>query len=212
VKKDIRTDDEIFDRVEIIPTFPGGVNKWKEYLMESVDENAPLAKGAPDGIYTVIGHFIVKKDGSVDNVKTLTNFGYGMEEQVVQAIKKGPKWLPAIQNGKAVNSYHKIPVTFVVVHEDAKNNWNASVSTTNNMNILFAGIDNPVTIKTSEKDDKNLIVTISQGTITGKNGKYIVRVEKEGEVIITVRSGSGKTSGSFPFKVKLPDPRKEQLR
>jgi protein TonB len=37
-----------------------------------------------------------------------------MEEEVVRIIKKGPKWKPAVQNGKLVNAYRRQPVTFVV--------------------------------------------------------------------------------------------------
>ena len=207
VKNDIEVDNKIFERVEIIPSFPGGVTKGKEFLMTNINADEPLTKGAPNGVYTVIGQFIVNKDGSVSDVKALTHFGYGMEEQVINVLKKGPHWLPAIQNGKEVTAYHKIPVTFVVADAETKNTNNVSVSVANTMGVLFVGMDNPVTIKTSEAD-KDLIITISQGTITGKNGKYIVRVEKEGEAIITIQSKSGKTSASFPFKVKLQEAKK----
>ena len=32
----------------------------------------------------------------------------------VNAIKKGPEWIPGKQNGKAVNSYIMVPVTFTL--------------------------------------------------------------------------------------------------
>jgi protein TonB len=37
-----------------------------------------------------------------------------MEEEAVRAIKWGPKWKPAIQNGRNVNAYRQQPITFVV--------------------------------------------------------------------------------------------------
>ena len=65
------------------------------------------------GIF-VIAQFIVHKDGSLSDVKTLTNHGYGMEEEVIRLIKRGPKWEPAEQNGHKVTSYRRQPVTFVI--------------------------------------------------------------------------------------------------
>jgi protein TonB len=58
--------------------------------------------------------FIVDKDGNVSEVKALTSHGYGMEEEAVRVIKRGPKWTPAIQNGRQVKAYRKQPITFVV--------------------------------------------------------------------------------------------------
>jgi len=40
-----------------------------------------------------------------------------MEEEAVRVIKKGPKWTPAIQNGRQVNAYRKQPITFQVQSE-----------------------------------------------------------------------------------------------
>jgi len=37
-----------------------------------------------------------------------------MEEQAINCIKKGPKWKPALQNGRNVNAYRRQPVTYVV--------------------------------------------------------------------------------------------------
>ena len=37
-----------------------------------------------------------------------------MEEEVMRIIKKGPKWIPAMQNGRPVNAYRRQPVTFMV--------------------------------------------------------------------------------------------------
>jgi protein TonB len=32
----------------------------------------------------------------------------------VNAIRKGPKWIPAIQNGMQVNAYRQQPITFKI--------------------------------------------------------------------------------------------------
>ncbi|RZM17984.1 MAG: hypothetical protein EOO88_41905, partial [Pedobacter sp.] len=46
-----------------------------------------------------------------------TSFGHGMEAEAIKAIKKGPKWTPAIQNGRNVNAYRRQPITYIVPDE-----------------------------------------------------------------------------------------------
>jgi protein TonB len=59
----------------------------------------------------------VDAEGGVSDIKTLTNHGYGMEEEAIRVITKGPTWTPAIQNGQNVKSYRKQPFTFVITAE-----------------------------------------------------------------------------------------------
>jgi protein TonB len=40
-----------------------------------------------------------------------------MEDEAVKTIKRGPKWVPAQQNGRQVKAYRKQPITFVVQSE-----------------------------------------------------------------------------------------------
>ncbi|MBS1741743.1 MAG: energy transducer TonB [Bacteroidetes bacterium] len=111
-----REDDEnkIFTKVEKEADFPGGEAAWRRFLERNLDSQTPVDNGAPEGTYTVIVKFIVSKDGSISNVEAETKHGYGMEEEAVKAIKKGPKWTPALQNGRNVNAYRRQPITFLV--------------------------------------------------------------------------------------------------
>ena len=40
--------------------------------------------------------------------------GTKLAEVCVNAIKRGPKWTPAVQNGRNVKAYRKQPVSFVI--------------------------------------------------------------------------------------------------
>lgn len=105
--------EKIFSKIEITPSFPGGEQKWKMYLMKNLNASILKTNKAPDGAYTVVVQFIVDKDGFISDVKPLTTHGYGMEEEAVRVIKAGPRWSPALQNGKIVKAYKKQPVTFI---------------------------------------------------------------------------------------------------
>lgn len=107
---DVLTEPDIFERVEIEAEFPGGLNKWRQYLERNLKAN----EEAPEGTYTVAVQFVVDKDGNISDVVALTNHGYGMEDEAVRIIKRGPKWNPAIQNGRQVKAYRKQLITFQI--------------------------------------------------------------------------------------------------
>lgn len=109
--------NKIFEKVEIEASFKGGESAWRKYLERNLNPNTPVDNGAPEGTYTVYVQFVVSKDGTISDVKALTNHGYGMEKEATRVIQKGPAWVPAVQNGRSVNAYRKQPITFRVTSE-----------------------------------------------------------------------------------------------
>jgi len=100
--------------VQIPAEFPGGITAWQRYLEKNLDPETAINNGAGEGTYTVVISFIVSKDGTISNVIPATKIGYGLEEEAIKIIKKGPKWVPARQNGQQVNAYRSQPITFLV--------------------------------------------------------------------------------------------------
>lgn len=115
------SDLKIYEKVEIEAAFPGGVKAWREFLEINLRAATPVYNGAPAGKYTIVMQFVVDKEGNISNIKPLTNHGYGMEAEVLRVLKKGPKWSPAIQDGRPVNAFRKQPVTFQIMNESKKN-------------------------------------------------------------------------------------------
>ncbi len=107
-------------KLTIEPYFPGGEKNWKKYLQQNINALVPVDKGAPAGSYTVAIQFLVSKDGSLSDIKPLTNHGYGMEQEVVRLISKGPRWEPVMIDGKYLAAYKKQLVTFEVSEEAGK--------------------------------------------------------------------------------------------
>ncbi len=110
----ITKEPEIFLKVENDASFPGGLGAWRRFVERTVDSQTPVEGGAAPGTYTVIVKFIVSSTGDVSNVQAETNHGFGMENEAVRAIQKGPKWIPALQNGKNVSAYRRQPITFLI--------------------------------------------------------------------------------------------------
>lgn len=113
-------DSTIFTAVDKEAYFTGGDEAWRNFLIANLKADVPVRKKAPAGTYTVIIQFIVDTEGNVSDIKALTEWGYGMEAEVMRLLRKSPKWVPAILKGRPVKAYRKQPVTFVVIEEEKK--------------------------------------------------------------------------------------------
>lgn len=106
--------NKVFIKVDQEASFPGGQDAWRRYLQTNLNANVPIDAGMKTGTYTVLVHFIVNSDGSLQDIVTKNYVGTKMAEECLRVIKKGPKWIPARQNKRVVNSYKTQPITFVV--------------------------------------------------------------------------------------------------
>src|SRR6195952_3413053 len=96
--------DKVFTKVEKEAKFPGGMDGWKRYLERNLNANVAADDGAPTGNYTVKVQFIVDKEGGISNVQAIEvpKACPSCGPEAVKVIKKGPKWEPAVQNGRNV--------------------------------------------------------------------------------------------------------------
>ena len=95
-----KTNLKEFSTVENEASYPGGDAAWKKYLEKNLNSNVPNKNKAPIGKYTAIVRFIVDKDGSLSSIQPETNFGFGMEEEVVRVLERSGKWTAATKNGQ----------------------------------------------------------------------------------------------------------------
>lgn len=84
----------------------------EKYLMPAVENAA--SQGLQPGQYTMQIRFLVEKDGSINDVKALSDPGYGLANEAIRILKNGPTWSPGVQNGRKVRSYHTQPITIIV--------------------------------------------------------------------------------------------------
>lgn len=103
-------EDKVFTKVEIEASFKGS---WGAYVKKEIESHIDeLTDAGESG--TVRIRFIVSKDGSVSDVEALNMKSSKLAEIAVNAIRKGPRWTPAQQNGRFVNAYREQPVTFTI--------------------------------------------------------------------------------------------------
>lgn len=109
-------EDKVFQKVEIEAKFPGGEAAWAKYISREINRYIDeLQEAGKAG--TCVVQFIVDKEGNISEVEALTMKGTKLAEICVNAIKKGPKWVAAEQNGRKVKAYRKQPVTFQIAEE-----------------------------------------------------------------------------------------------
>ena len=102
--------DTVYNIVEQMPEYPGGVEAMMKYIAENV--KYPEEAKDKDIAGRVFLAFVVEKDGSVSNVKVLRGIGGGCDEEAARVINSMPKWKPGKQKGKPVRVSYQIPIYF----------------------------------------------------------------------------------------------------
>lgn len=99
----------IFSKVEKEAQFPGGAAAWARYITNAIQKSIDSFTERDYG--TCVVKFIVDENGNVSNVAATTMKGTTLARISVDAIRKGPRWIPAEQGGKTVAAYRLQPVT-----------------------------------------------------------------------------------------------------
>lgn len=138
------TDDDVYEVVEKMPAFPGGMAELMKYLRSNVRYPVEAHKAGIQG--RVVVSFVVNKDGTVKDAKIVRSVDKSIDAEALRVISAMPKWQPGYQDGKAVSVRYTVPVTFRLTGESGKvqstgagnDNTNVKISSdNNNVNISF---------------------------------------------------------------------------
>ena len=103
-------ENKVFDVVEQMPSFPGGMAALMAYLQKSI-KYPPVAE--ENGIQgRVVCTFVVERDGSVTDVRVAKSVDPSLDKEAVRVVSAMPKWIPGKQNGQSVRVKYTLPVTF----------------------------------------------------------------------------------------------------
>ena len=104
--------DKVYTSVDKAPDFPGGVQKFYDFLGKNIKYPEQMKQKKVEG--KVFVTFVIEKDGSISNIKILREPGYGSGKESVRVMKLSPKWIPGEQNGKKVRVQYTLPITFTL--------------------------------------------------------------------------------------------------
>ncbi|PWJ34192.1 energy transducer TonB [Sediminitomix flava] len=102
--------DEVFEIVEDPASFEGGVTAFLYWVGRNLKYPQEARRMGVEG--KVYIQFIIDKDGSVTDVKTVRGIGAGCDAEAERVIRMSPKWKPGFQRGKPVKQKMVVPINF----------------------------------------------------------------------------------------------------
>ena len=108
--KDTIPEDVLFEVVEQMPEFPGGLEAFQLFLRNNIRYPAIAHEKGTQG--RVIVQFVVRKDGSISDIKTVNSVDPYLDKEAERVISSMPKWIPGKQRGKAVSVKYTVPIMF----------------------------------------------------------------------------------------------------
>ena len=102
--------DQIFDVVEQMPEYPGGMQALFEFLKENIKYPEDAQKQKVEG--RVLAKFVVETDGSISNIEVVKHAFPSLDAEAVRVIQAMPNWTPGKQKGQAVRVKYVVPINF----------------------------------------------------------------------------------------------------
>lgn len=104
-----QTEEKVYDEVEKMPQFPGGMDQLLKFL------RIPLAREAFGcGVQSrVIIQFIIEKDGTVTHPKVVRSVDPYLDKAALKLFDRMPRWTPGEQGGEKVRVSMAAPVRAV---------------------------------------------------------------------------------------------------
>ena len=101
---------KVYEIVEDMPTFPGGVTELMNYLSKNTHYPAVTKRDGIQG--RVVVSFIVEPDGSISNVKLVRSVDANLDREALRVVSEMPNWTPGKQGGNKVRVRYSLPIAF----------------------------------------------------------------------------------------------------
>ena len=99
-----------FPVYETFPEFRGGIEKFINYIRQNLVYPEKAIKNNIEGVVKI--GFTIGADGSLTDFKILKGVGYGCDEEIIDILKKSPKWQPGISWGRPLTMQESVSVKF----------------------------------------------------------------------------------------------------
>lgn len=114
VRKEASVDsDHVYLVVEEMPRFEvTGYRDFRDYIhKEIIYPERCVQEGISGRVYV---QFVVKSDGSVDDVRVVRGINEELNAEAIRVVQSSPNWKPGKHKGKAVNVSYSFPVIFSI--------------------------------------------------------------------------------------------------
>ena len=189
--------NDIYLEADEMPQFPGDLDGLMKFIRENLKYPADAIENSIEG--RVVVRFVVNKIGEVTNVEVLRGLSPSCDAEAVRVVQAMPKWTPGKKDGKDVNVYFSLPISYKLTPAN-KNLMGKEMPL-----IIVNGKEmpadfNPSTINPDDIESVSVLKDESATTTYGEKGK-------NGVVIVTMKKKSENTDTKKP----LIDPNKKPL-
>jgi protein TonB len=108
LSKDTTTYDA--SNIERQPTFPGGKDKFNQFVADNQKYPAGARKNNIQGDVEL--SFLVNADGAVSDVRVAKSLAEDLDKEAVRILHASPKWIPAKKNGKVIDCAATVSISF----------------------------------------------------------------------------------------------------
>ena len=194
------TDDKVFDVVENMPQFNGGMGALMQYLSDNI--RYPEEKDIQG---RVIVRFVVGKDGSISNAQVVKSVHPSFDAEALRIINNMPKWIPGTQNGKPVNVKYVVPINF-----KSSNANSATIEEPNAVGsfVTNEGNGNLKELQLRENDKKASKIVVAKGiSLFGVDGQDI-DIYVDGKLVEQDKIGTINSENIERIEINKGDTRK----
>jgi TonB family protein len=98
--------------LEEMPIFPGGEKALLQFISSNINYPQTALQDSIEG--RVYLKFVVKADGSVNNVDVIKSVRYDLDNECKRVINMLPRFQPGKLEGKPVPVWYAVPITFAL--------------------------------------------------------------------------------------------------
>lgn len=102
--------NRVYDVVEQMPSFPGGISGLRTYLNQNIRYPAEAQENCVQG--HVVVSFVVGKDGHISDVTVVRSVEPSLDKEAIRVVRNMPRWTPGKQGGEPVRVRFTVPVSF----------------------------------------------------------------------------------------------------
>ena len=103
--------DSVYSIPQVNPMFPGGQNAMRSFFAKNIITPESDGKSVKGKVFV---RFMVKKNGELAKIYLVKGLNEVCNKEALRVIKKMPSWIPAMQEGEEVNSWHTLPIYFEI--------------------------------------------------------------------------------------------------
>jgi len=183
------TDEKIYESVDKMPEYPGGINALIDYIGKNLQYPKEAMEKGIQG--KVIIRFVVNTSGKVEKSEVLRSVDAEIDNEALRIVNTMHQWTPGEQNGKKVSVYYVLPIKFKldneIKSEGTKDKSVLNINSSEGTKPLYV-IDGKVSTYTDLKalnpQDIKEISVLKNASATeiygdqGKNGVVLVSLKK----------------------------------